>query len=63
MNALGILFLVCGLFFTFKAFTAPNLYSGGRRRLTTFGEDAGKIDCGIVAALMFIGAFSFLYNR
>lgn len=61
MDALGGILLCCGLYFLYKTFSAPNTW-GHSKRLRLFGEGAGKIDCGIVAALMFIGAFSFLFN-
>ncbi|MCX4356746.1 MAG: hypothetical protein OSJ43_11095 [Oscillospiraceae bacterium] len=61
MGALGGIFLCCGLFFLYKTFTAPNIW-GHSKRLQLFGESAGKIDCGMAAAVMFFGAFLFLFN-
>lgn len=51
------MFLVFGIYFVFKAITAKNWkgVSNHRRRLNAFGEDAGRLDCIILPALMFIG--------
>ena len=61
MGALGGIFLLLGIFFTYKAFTAPNTF-GHSKRLRLFGDSAGKIDCGLTAATMFFGAFEFFWN-
>ena len=63
MGAFGGICLLFGLFFLYKAFTAQNLFGGGfRKRLNVFGENAGKIDCGLLAAVMLFAAFEFFWN-
>lgn len=61
MGAFGAIFLLGGLFFLYKTFTAPNLIGRGRR-IRLFGEDAGKIDCGLFAAGMLFGAFELFWH-
>lgn len=59
MGALGVLFLLLGFFFAYKTFTAPNILGRGDKPLQLYGEGAGKVDCGVMAIIMFYGAYLF----
>ena len=60
MGAFGGICLLGGLFFLYKTFTAQNFFSG--RGVHLFGEDASKLDCGCLAAILLFAAFEFLWN-
>lgn len=62
-NVLGVLFLLLGFFFVYKTFKAPNILGkddDNDKPLQLYGEGAGKVDCGVVAIIMFFGAYCFL---
>lgn len=37
-------------------------FMGEGSLLNVFGEKAGKVDCGILSALLLLGAFKFLFS-
>lgn len=61
MRALGVVTLLIGIYFVYKAFTVPNKLSGGRW-IHFWGEDAGKIDCAIVAIILLTCSFVIFWR-
>lgn len=56
MRTLGVVTLLIGLYFVYKTFTVPNSRSGGKW-IHFWGEDAGKLDCAIVAIILRTASF------
>lgn len=61
MRAFGVLTLLIGIYFVYKAFTASNTVSGGRW-IHFWGKDAGKIDCAIVAIILLVYSFVIFWR-